>query len=263
MKTEPYLTWVGGKRKEISKILPHVPDDYNTFIEVFVGGGALFFHLNPEKAVINDKDEDLINFYTAIHDGRLKDIQEYVCSTPKSPQCLKDILQSFHKENDPLERAKKYYLLKRYSYRSLLKQKKDGTYYAYFFEEFVTRKNEKPLKALYNSNTEELMKRTTITTEDFEEVFKKYDKTENFMFLDPPYDGCCKNLYIHEFSMEDHKRLFACFKNAKAKCLLIISETEFIRELYKDFIVSHYEYGYSVNNSQASKKTHLVIKKYK
>ena len=99
--------------------------------------------------------------------------------------------------------------------------------------------------------------------EDFEEVFKKYDKTENFMFLDPPYDGCCKNLYIHEFSMEDHKRLFACFKNAKAKCLLIISETEFIRELYKDFIVSHYEYGYSVNNSQASKKTHLVIKNYK
>ena len=47
------IKWPGGKSGEIDKIIPYVPK-YKRYVEPFFGGGALFFHLNPKSAVIND-----------------------------------------------------------------------------------------------------------------------------------------------------------------------------------------------------------------
>lgn len=51
---KPILKYRGGKSNEIKFILPHIPKDYETYVEPFVGGGALYFYLEPNKAVIND-----------------------------------------------------------------------------------------------------------------------------------------------------------------------------------------------------------------
>lgn len=61
----PLIKWPGGKSSEISKIEPYIPD-YKRYVEPFFGGGALFFHLKPQCACINDISSSLIDFYRLI-----------------------------------------------------------------------------------------------------------------------------------------------------------------------------------------------------
>ena len=60
IKGKPFVKWAGGKRQVIDKLKLYAPDEYNTYYEPFVGGGALLFELSPRKAVINDYNEELI-----------------------------------------------------------------------------------------------------------------------------------------------------------------------------------------------------------
>ena len=64
----PFLKWVGGKRQLMSAITPLLPDDFDQlkYYEPFVGGGAVLFHLQPQKAVINDFNKELVNVYKVI-----------------------------------------------------------------------------------------------------------------------------------------------------------------------------------------------------
>jgi DNA adenine methylase len=61
----PLIKWPGGKSGEINKIEKYIPS-YNRYVEPFFGGGALFFHLHPQKAAINDISQSLIDFYRLI-----------------------------------------------------------------------------------------------------------------------------------------------------------------------------------------------------
>ena len=59
----PVLKYRGGKSREISRFLQYIPTGYNRYIEPFFGGGAVYFYLEPEKAIINDVNEKLMLFY--------------------------------------------------------------------------------------------------------------------------------------------------------------------------------------------------------
>ena len=64
----PALKWVGGKRQLISDIEPLIPKKISTYVEPFIGGGAILFHLQPKKAIINDYNQELMNVYKVIKD---------------------------------------------------------------------------------------------------------------------------------------------------------------------------------------------------
>ena len=66
---KPIIKWSGGKKDELKHILPHIPVSYSTYLEPFIGGGAVYFHLNPERAVINDVHKELVDFYQSIKNG--------------------------------------------------------------------------------------------------------------------------------------------------------------------------------------------------
>jgi DNA adenine methylase len=59
-KLKTFIKWPGNKSKHLRHILPYIPDDYNTYIEPFVGSGALFLNLQQDKWIINDLNRDLI-----------------------------------------------------------------------------------------------------------------------------------------------------------------------------------------------------------
>ena len=63
----PIVKWVGGKRQLLDAIVPGIPE-HNMYYEPFAGGGAVFFHMQPAKAVINDSNEELINIYRVIRE---------------------------------------------------------------------------------------------------------------------------------------------------------------------------------------------------
>ena len=63
---KPILKYRGGKSKEIPQILPYIPNFNGRYIEPFFGGGAMFFHLEHNNAVINDINAPLMNFYRSV-----------------------------------------------------------------------------------------------------------------------------------------------------------------------------------------------------
>ena len=71
----PLIKWPGGKSGEIQKIRQYIPE-YDRYVEPFFGGGALFFHLRPRAAAINDISGSLMEYYTLIQqqDEQLRDL---------------------------------------------------------------------------------------------------------------------------------------------------------------------------------------------
>ena len=70
IKGKPFVKWAGGKRQIMNELLKYVPEEYNTYYEPFVGGGALLFELSPKKAVISDSNTELMNVYKCLKDER-------------------------------------------------------------------------------------------------------------------------------------------------------------------------------------------------
>ena len=68
LKAKPFVKWAGGKRSIVDKLVNLAPDEYKTYYEPFVGGGALLYELQPKKAVINDYNAELMNVYECIKD---------------------------------------------------------------------------------------------------------------------------------------------------------------------------------------------------
>lgn len=73
---DPIIKWPGGKSREIEKIRPLIPDGYQRYVEPFFGGGALFFHLAPARAAVNDISDSLMQYYGLIkaQDRELHDL---------------------------------------------------------------------------------------------------------------------------------------------------------------------------------------------
>ena len=63
---KPIIKWPGGKTTEIARIADLIPGSYDRYIEPFFGGGAVYFYLEPKKALINDISENLMDFYRLI-----------------------------------------------------------------------------------------------------------------------------------------------------------------------------------------------------
>ncbi|MFP4090810.1 MAG: DNA adenine methylase [Cyclobacteriaceae bacterium] len=66
---KPFLKWAGGKTQLLGELHKHVPKKYNKYIEPFIGGGAMFFSLNPNESIISDSNEELINTYQQIKEN--------------------------------------------------------------------------------------------------------------------------------------------------------------------------------------------------
>ncbi len=79
-ETYPIVKWVGGKRQLIFELLKNMPKSYNRYFEPFIGGGALFFELQPDNAYISDMNKELINLYQVVRDNvdeLIKDLQKH------------------------------------------------------------------------------------------------------------------------------------------------------------------------------------------
>lgn len=63
-----FLKWVGGKRWFVNRENQRFPTEYNRYIEPFLGGGAVFFYLEPQEAILSDINSELINTYIAVRD---------------------------------------------------------------------------------------------------------------------------------------------------------------------------------------------------
>jgi DNA adenine methylase len=258
---KPLVKWSGGKGDEIKFFEKYMPKDFDIYLEPFIGGGSVYFYLNPKKAVINDIHKDLIDLYRCIANGKNKDIYDFMKENNNDETTYYKIRDEML-INDDLDNAKRFYYQRKTCFRGMLRYNKNGKFNIPFGKYKSINYNE-----LLNDNYEKLLQKTIILNENFDYVFQNYNNENNFMFLDPPYDSEFTNYGYCEFGRNEHIKLAELFKQTKIKCLMIIGKTDFIENLYKDYIVDEYSknyrfklYGNRIGDEINTK--HLIIKNY-
>ncbi len=258
---KPLIKWSGGKSDEIKMFEKFFPTDFDTYIEPFVGGGSVYFYLNPKKAVINDVHKELIDLYKSVGEGKTQDIYEFMETHPNNEETYYKVRDQMEIKS-PLDNAKRFYYQRKTCFRGMLRYNKDGK-----FNIPYGRYKTINYEDLKNKSYEELLSRTEIMNKGFEYIFENYNNSNNFMFLDPPYDSEFTDYGYCQFGKEQQKILADLFKQTSIKCLMIIGKTKFIEELYKDYIVCEYDkkYKFKLHSGRIGDEIntkHLIIKNY-
>lgn len=282
---KPILKYRGGKSKELSEILPFIPNFTGRYIEPFLGGGAMFFELAKEGSIINDINENLISFY--------KNLQLYPRQVRKELEELQHVYEKNRAKFDSLKKIAPelrvnddnevlYYRIREMFNGDLLLEYNPATIY-YFINKTsysgMIRYNAQgkfnvPYGRYKNFNTQlitddhiELLKNTEIYNLDYYEIFNKANSND-FIFLDPPYD-CVFNDYGNiemdgGFSEEMHRKLAEDFKNLHTPALMVIGKTSLTEELYASYIIHEYEKSYAVNikNRFKSESKHILVRNW-
>jgi DNA adenine methylase len=282
---KPLVKYRGGKSKEIPHLIKHIPQFSGRYIEPFFGGGALFFHLEPKKAIINDINSKLISFYLGVKDHfeilktELSEIEKLYTINRRKFEELKSKTPDERVED---ENEQLYYQIR--NMFNDLTEKKYSEALLYFFinktaYSGMIRYNSKgefnvPYGRYANLNTSlvtkahnNLLDKTDIYNLDYSEIFRMADK-DDFMFLDPPYD-CVFSDYgnvEHKdgFNERNHIELANQYKQLKCKALMVIGRTPLTEKLYGDMIVDEYGKSYAVNirNRFKSEASHILISNY-
>lgn len=280
------IKYRGGKSKEIPNILGHIPQFTGRYIEPFFGGGALFFYLEPQRAIINDINTKLMNFYRGVRDDypnlrrELDEIELLYTNNRK----VFDTLKALHPDERVEDKNEElYYRLRAMFNETTKKSYSDALLYYYINKTAYSgmiRYNAKgeynvPFGRYIHLNTKsvtlshsKLLQRANIFNTDYSNVFNMC-KDDDFVFLDPPYD-CIFSDYGNEeykdgFNEENHRQLAKDFANLPCKALMVIGGTPLTEELYKGYIVDEYEKNYAVNirNRFKAAAKHIVVANYR
>lgn len=283
---KPLIKYRGGKSKEIPYIQKHIPRFSGRYIEPFLGGGALYFYLEPKNAIINDINEKLIGFYDGVKNdySRLRSELDEVEKIYEENRRDFDELKKLHPTERVEDKNEEFYYSIRNMYNGL-EEKKYSNALIYFFinktaYSGMIRYNAKgefnvPFGRYQHLNTSlvsqehsNLLSHTHIFNKDYKDIFDM-TKDNDFVFLDPPYD-CVFSDYGNEeykngFNDDSHRKLAQDFKNLSCKTLMVIGKTSLTEELYRNMIVDEYAKKYAVNirNRFKASANHILIANYK
>ena len=256
---KPIFKWSGGKSDEISQIKPFIPE-FEKYVEPFVGGGALYWHLRPANAHINDLHPGAVALYRTVKAGGMRGIYDFCQEHPNEEKTYYEVRKK--EGTDDFSVAARFYYLRKTCFRGMLRYNKKKKFNIPFGR-YKNYNNEN----LKNPEYEKTMRGTTITQTDFSEVFAANDDENSFIFLDPPYFCAFKNYGFCNFGEEEHVKLAECFHNSKSKCMIVIGDHPRVRELYSDHIKHSYEkkYRFKLHSGRVGSDintNHLVICNY-
>jgi len=167
--------------------------------------------------------------------------------------------------NKPLRTAI-FYFIREFCYSSMFRYNRRGEFNVPYGGISYNRKDF--LRKIEYLQSEELFKHisdTKIYNMDFEDFFREVNpQTDDFIFLDPPYDTDFSTYANNSFTTGDHERLAKYLKNTNANFMLVIKNTDFIYNLYKDFNIRSFSkiYRVSFQNRNNKNARHLMITNY-
>jgi DNA adenine methylase len=232
----PPLKWAGGKRWLISRYPGLFPANFNRYIEPFVGSGAVYFSLKPRSALLADRNDELINFYTAVqHDPALLLRKLRVHARRHSAQYYYRV-----REDVPVaqyERAARFLYLNRTCWNGLYRENRQGK-----FNVPIGTKTNVLLPTDDFVALSSLLKTAKLMPSDFEPVLE-LAKSGDFLFVDPPYTATHNNNGFikynqHIFQWEDQKRLARAIGRAVRRGVQVLATNanhDAIKNLYKGY----------------------------
>ena len=261
------LRYPGGKSRAIKILMPFFPQDFDELAEPFFGGGSVGLYLAQnfglKQIFANDLNTDLYCFWQTLktQNKALIDEIKRTRQTHTNGRELYEKLLARRGENlSDFQRAVDFFVLNRITFSGVVDC---GGYSQKAYESRFTPSSIERLK-----NMDSILRNFTFSNQSYERLLQNNGK-KVFIFLDPPYFSASKSkLYGKKGDLHtnfNHERLCEHLKNTKHHFLLTYDDSEFIRELYKDFYKLKYTLQYGMNNfkqTKANKGQELLISNY-
>jgi DNA adenine methylase len=252
----PFLKWAGGKNQLIQQYNRYFPKDFQTYYEPFLGGGAVFFYLNPSSAVLTDINPELVNAYCCVRDH----VEELIAllEVHQLNHCKEYYyeVRQWNRLND-IEKAARFIYLNKTCFNGLYRENSKGE----FNVPFGQYKNPKICNPFLLKSVSAVLEKAQVEVRPFEDILNYASSYNDFVYFDPPYHPISPTsnftAYSRDaFSQDDQIKLqevFVELARRGVKVMLSNSDCLFIRELYRDFNI--YSISASrVINSKANKR---------
>jgi DNA adenine methylase len=235
----PFLKWAGGKKQLLKQYSPYFPETWRTYFEPFLGGGAVFFHLQPSAAVLSDITEELTNAYTVVRDR----VEELIAAlgVHRNERHYYYSVRAWRPETlTPVERAARLIFLNRTCFNGLYRVNSKGQFNVPFGRySNPTICDQTGLRAASLA-----LRGVEICAADFEEALDRAE-TGDFAYLDPPYNPLSTTSSFTAyaqggFSENAQRRLASVYKRMDSRGVMLMlsnSASELVRGLYSGFRV--------------------------
>jgi DNA adenine methylase len=240
IQAKPILKWAGGKTQMLGELLPKVPSSYGRYIEPFFGGGAMFFALQPESAVIADSNPELINMYRQVAD-HVDDVIQHLGNYENTQEMFYSVRAQEWTSLPKCEAAARTIYLNKTCFNGLYRVNRQGQ----FNVPYGKYKNPKicDIEGLYAAS--EVLKKAEILCGDYMLVLEHYAQPGDFIFLDPPYLPVSeyadfKRYTKEQFYEEDHvelAKMVMLLHERGCHVILTNSNHPLVHELYAPFTI--------------------------
>jgi DNA adenine methylase len=251
LSARPFLKWAGGKSQLVPDLLRYAPAEYGRYYEPFLGGGALFFALQPRQATLSDSNTHLIEVYRVVRRepealierlGRYRATREaYYRVRAQEPARLA-----------PVERAARFVYLNRTCYNGLYRVNSRGQ----FNVPFGRYKNPRLCDAEGLRAASRALRRAKLRAGDFEASTAEAGRGD-LVYFDPPFDPLSPTASFTSytaggFGPEEQARLAqTCRVLAQRGCHVMVSnsDTPLIRRLYRGFRIVELQARRAINRN--------------
>jgi DNA adenine methylase len=256
---KPFLKWVGGKQQLLPQFEAYFPPDFQRYVEPFVGGGAVFFHLwntekLPKESFLFDNNKELVNVYRVVRDKVDRLIELLALHKERHSKDYYYKIRSLDRKNCQLtdeERAARTIYLNRTCYNGLYRVNSKGQ----FNVPIGSYKNPQILYEDVLRAANKALQGVTVEVANFRQVVN-FAQAGDFFYFDPPYDPVSKTASFtgytaNSFRDEDQRDLAQVFEQLTKKgslCMLSNSYTPFILDLYQDFRIETVQAKRAVNS---------------
>ena len=269
-ETYPIVKWVGGKRQLMFELLKNMPENYNRYFEPFIGGGALFFELQPQNGYISDMNEELINLYSVVRDDvyeLIEDLGKHEVSKEYFLEIRNIDRTEKYAELSSIERASRFIYLNRTCFNGMYRVNSQGQ----FNVPFGNYKNPRIVDAENLINCSKLLKNTEIYCADFSEILNKVQKGD-FVYFDPPYvplnETSSFTSYTKDgFDLDMQFKLRDVCDELDSKGVMFMlsnSVTKLVNELYSNYEIKKVFASRAINANPngRGKITEVLVKNY-
>lgn len=235
---KPILKWAGGKTQMLGELMPRVPKTYGRYIEPFFGGGALFFSLKPENAIIADSNPELINMYIQVA-HHVDDVIECLQKYENTSEMFYEVRSLDWQTLPKAEAAARTIYLNKTCFNGLYRVNRSGQ----FNTPFGKYKNPKicDIEALRLAS--EALRKAEILCGDYILVLEHYAQPGDFVFLDPPYLPISENSDFKRYTKEqfyedDHVELAKMIDTLHERgCYVILTNSNhpIVHQLYEQY----------------------------
>ena len=259
---KPILKWAGGKTQMLGDLLPKVPKSYGRYIEPFFGGGAMFFALQPENAIIADSNPELINMYRQVAEN-VDDVISYLKKYENTSEMFYAVREQDWMCLPNAEAAARTIFLNRTCFNGLYRVNKQGKFnvpYGKYVNPRIC--DEEGLKAASKA-----LKKADILCGDYLLVLEHYAEAGDFVFLDPPYLPISeyadfKRYTKEQFYEEDHVELAKMIMRLQERgCHVVLTNSNhpLVHELYAPFTIDVIQTKRHISCNGSTRKGEDVI----